>query len=128
MKINRNLDNTAFLDGIDIDNINDTVMKDFEYVYNKANNFLIYSKSQNTLNEFTTSNEFLLSEAKIYNLLTFRLVEDNGQNILLFSDPSIENVIRFLQSIISYPSISITSVLIEPGPGNYNFKIFLTNN
>ena len=98
--------------------------KDFEYVYDKANNFLIYSKSQNALHEFTTSNEFLLSEAKAHNLSTFRLVEENGQNILLFSDPSIENVTRFLHRTISHPSISITSILIEPSSRNYNFKIF----
>jgi type II secretory pathway component PulM len=121
----------VFQSAVTVNQSNDNleaVKKDFEYVYNKANNFLIYSKSQNTLNEFTTSNEFLLSEAKIFNLLTFRLVEEDGQNILLFSDSSIENVTRFLQSVISNPSISIASVLIEPGLGNYNFKIFLTNN
>ena len=96
----------------------------FQYVFDKASNSSKYIKSQNSFNSFLLIDNFLISEAKANNLVSFNLKEENGKNALVFSSPSIENTVKFLDMITINQSLSVTSMTIKPQQGIFNFTIY----
>ena len=54
----------------------------------------------------------------------FNLKEENGKNALVFSSPSIENTVKFLEMITINQSLSVTSMTIKPEQGIFNFTIY----
>ena len=66
----------------------------------------------------------MISEAKANNLVSFNLKEENGKNALVFSSPSIENTVKFLEMITINQSLSVTSMTIKPEQGIFNFTIY----
>ena len=97
----------------------------FQYVFDKATNSSLFIKSQNSLNDFSSVDEFLMSEAKASNFLSFSLEAENGMSALVFSDPSIKKVTRFLGTISAHPSVSVTSVNVKPKQETFLFRAYL---
>lgn len=98
---------------------------DFYYVFEKAENALIYTKTQQSINQGLSIEEFLINEAELNQIFNLNISKENTQITLTFSHSSFENIAKFTEMINANPSISISSIDIEIMIERYQVKILI---
>lgn len=91
----------------------DIVKNNFNYVYQKANEFLVFSQVQEEIEVFESLPEFLVHQSSEFNLLAFGLMEEQGSKFLQFNDVSLENIGQFFEKAIIHPELAIESIQLS---------------
>ena len=92
---------------------------DFYYVFEKANNALIYQNTQQIIKQTSSIEDFIKSQAKLSEISNLKIFEDNEKQFFSFTLQSIENSVQFLEIIARHPSILIDSIDIEFSENRY---------
>lgn len=95
----------------------------FNYVFEKASNFKLFSASQKKYLRYPITEDFLIAEASKFGLTDFRLVNENNQAIIYFNDISLKNSLLYVESIANHPTLSIEAIKIIPANNVNKIKI-----
>jgi len=86
---------------------------DFYYVFKKANAALTYQNTQQIINQTSSVEDFINSQAQLSKISNLKIYGDNDKKFFSFTQQDIENSAQFLTNITSHPSILIDSIDIK---------------
>jgi len=98
---------------------------EFSYVLLKAERIQTFVSSQQLALSAKNTSEFLIKESVDFDLINFRLEQQDIQNTINFSSSSVTNVSKFLNKISSHPSLKIKSISIAPVANEFEVKVIL---
>ena len=92
---------------------------DFYYVFEKANVALTYQNTQKIINQTSSVEDFVNSQAQLSKISNLKFYEDTNKKFFSFTQQNIENSAQFLTNIASHPSILIDSIDIKISDNRY---------
>lgn len=98
---------------------------EFSYVLLKAERIQTFVSSQQLALSAKNTSEFLIEESVNFDLINFRLEQQDIQNTINFSSSSVTNVSKFLNKVSSHPSLKIQSISIVPVANEFEVKVIL---
>jgi len=98
---------------------------EFNYVLRQAERIQSFVSSRQLALDSQNPAEFLLIKSAEFGLVNYRLVKENEQNSIYFSDNSIGNISQFLNAISAHPSISLFRISISPTTNKFELKVVL---
>lgn len=98
---------------------------EFSYVLSKAERIQTFVSSQQLVLSAKNTSEFLIEESVKFDLMNFRLEQQDIQNTINFSSSSVTNVSKFLNKVSSHPSLKIQSISIAPVANKFEVKVIL---
>jgi len=98
---------------------------EFNYVLRQAERIQSFVSSRQLALDSQNPAEFLLTKSAEFGLVNYRLVKENEQNSIYFSDNSIGNISQFLNAISAHPSISLFRISISPTTNKFELKVVL---
>ena len=98
---------------------------EFSYVLSKAERIQTFVSSQQLVLSAKNTSEFLIEESVKFDLMNFRLEQQDIQNTINFSSSSVTNVSKFLNKVSSHPSLKIQSISIVPVANEFEVKVIL---
>ena len=98
---------------------------EFSYVLSKAERIQTFVSSQQLVLSAKNTSEFLIEESVNFDLINFRLEQQDIQNTINFSSSSVTNVSKFLNKVSSHPSLKIQSISIVPVANEFEVKVIL---
>ena len=97
--------------------------ENFNYVYEKANNFYKFSELQNEISLSKNTNEYISNLSRRFEVNDMQFSQEGGKEIFFFSVNNVDNAIKLLNTASQHPKISIKIVEIIPEPNSYRFKV-----
>ena len=98
---------------------------EFSYVLSKAERIQTFVSSQQLVLSAKNTSEFLIEESVKFDLMNFRLEQQDIQNTINFSSSSVTNLSKFLNKVSSHPSLKIQSISIVPVANEFEVKVIL---
>ena len=98
---------------------------EFSYVLSKAERIQTFVSSQQLVLSAKNTSEFLIEESVKFDLMNFRLEQQDIQNTINFSSSSVTNLSKFLNKVSSHPSLKIQSISIAPVANKFEVKVIL---
>ena len=98
---------------------------EFSYVLLKAERIQTFVSSQQLALSAKNTSEFLIEESVNFDLINFRLEQQDIQNTINFSSSSVTNASKFLNKVSSHPSLKIQSISIVPVANEFEVKVIL---
>ena len=98
---------------------------EFSYVLLKAERIQTFVSSQQLALSAKNTSEFLIEESVNFDLINFRLEQQDIQNTINFSSSSVTNLSKFLNKVSSHPSLKIQSISIAPVANKFEVKVIL---